>query len=230
MKAAIIQSSYLPWKGYFDIIHDVDIFIFLDNVAYTKRDWRTRNYIKRNDGQKVLLTVPVEKESSRGKIEDVVISPSEWQASHLGNFLTHYARAPHFRTIRPLLEDFYIENQWRKLSEMNQYMIRRIAEYLGISTYFENASRISCLGEKTERLISLLKQVGANEYLTGPSARNYIDERLFVEAGIQLQFKQYDDYPVYQQLSEPFTHEVSILDLLLNVGDRAPSYIWGFRQ
>lgn len=229
MRVAIIQSNYIPWKGYFDIIHDVDTFIFLDDVQYTDRDWRSRNRIKTSHGLQ-WLSVPAGSNKQR-LIHEVRLSDHEWQARHWRSICLSYARAPYFDHYRNFFEEFYLGRQWESLSEMNQHLIKRIAiDCLGINTCFRDSREFMLQGRKLERLLDLICQSGANSYLSGPAARDYIDAERFHEVGIKLAYKDYSGYPPYEQLHPPFEHGVSILDVLFNVGPAAPHYLWGWRE
>ena len=228
-RVGIIQSNYIPWKGYFDIIHDVDTFVFYDDVQFTKNDWRNRNKIKTSKGPQ-WLSVPCGKDLNR-LIFEVQPSDSEWQKKHWLQLKEHYSSAPHFKEYSGFFEDFYLGKKWTHLSEINQYLITHISrDFLGIKTKFEDSRQYSIQGKRLERLIELLKLTHARLYVSGPSARDYIEESAFAAADIQLEFKSYAGYPEYPQLHPPFTHEVSILDLLFNVGKEAPYYIWGWRE
>lgn len=226
-KVAVIQSNYVPWKGYFDIIHDVDMFIFHDDLQYTKNDWRNRNKIKTPKGPH-WMTVPVGTNESR-LICDVEIKDSSWQKKHWNLLNTHYARTPHFVTYKAFLSDTYLDTRWHNLSSLNQHLIRRVAGLLGITTKFRDSRELAPKGAKQERLLDLLQRAGATTYLSGPAAKAYLDPVQFAAAGIELQWKDYSGYPEYPQFFPPFSHGVSILDLLFNVGPDAPQYIWGWR-
>lgn len=225
----VIQSNYIPWKGYFDIIHDVDVFVFYDDVQFTKNDWRNRNRIKTPVGPR-WLSIPVGKAQNR-LIQEVAIDDREWPAQHWALLKTHYAETPYFHLYAPMLEDVYLARTWTNLSALNHHLIRRIArECLGIRTECRDSREFGPVGTKQDRLLDLLKKVGAEAYLSGPSARGYIDEASFEQAGIRLVWKDYEGYPEYPQLHPPFLHQVTILDLLFHVGPAAPQYIWGWRE
>jgi hypothetical protein len=229
MRVAIIQSNYIPWKGYFDIIRDVDTFVFLDDVQYTVRDWRSRNRIKTKDGLK-WLSVPVGADTRR-LIHEVAITDHRWQAEHWTLIEQSYAKTPFFNQYRELFEEFYRGRVWTNLSEMNQYLTRRVArECLGLTTTFRDSREFQVEGRKLDRLLDLIVQTGATSYLSGPSARDYIDAQRFAELGIELAYKDYSGYPEYPQLYPPFEHAVSVLDLLFNVGPDAPDFLWGWRK
>jgi hypothetical protein len=226
-KAAIIQSNYIPWKGYFDIIHDVDIFVFLDTVRMTKRDWRTRNKIKTPEGW-MWLTVPVT--GGRDQlIYQVCIAGERWQRKHQKSLSFNYAKAPFFQDYGFLLGWLYTQCH-ENLSQFNMQTTSMICDILGIETELVCSMDLAARGSKTDLLINICRKVGATTYLSGPSARAYIDEKKFQDAGIELCYKDYDGYPEYPQLFPPFEHQVSILDLLFNCGPHAPYYIWGWRE
>ena len=228
-KVAVIQSNYIPWKGYFDIIHDVDLFIFYDDVQYTKNDWRNRNKIKTAQGVH-WLTIPVGSPEQR-LICEVEPANDHWPRKHWATIQQAYAKAPYFELYHNFFEQVYTETTWTSLSVLNQFLIKTISlEFLGVKTEFKDSREFCPRGEKLDRLLDLLQQAGATLYVTGPSARDYIDEQRFAAAGIELVYKDYSGYPEYPQLSPPFEHAVSILDLLFNCGPAASDYIWGWRE
>jgi hypothetical protein len=224
------QSNYIPWKGYFDLIHDADLFFFYDDVQYTKEDWRNRNKIKTS---KCLEWISVPVGSSRNRlICEVEMKDSRWQTEHWNKLKQNYGKCAHFASYRPFFEDFYLGRTWSNLSEMNQFLIRHIAgEFLNIKTEFDDSRNYSLVGKNQDRVIDILKKLGAECYITGPAGKAYLDPSQFEEAGIkELVFKDYSGYPEYPQCFPPFQHTVSILDLLFNVGSSAPWYIWGWRE
>ena len=225
---AILQSNYIPWKGYFDIIHDVDEFCFHDDLQYTKGDWRNRNLIKTPRGTEWLL-IPVGTNEHR-LICDVALSDPSWQARHWRVLQRYYAKAPHFPRYRAVFEDFYVGRTWDNLSVMNQHLIREISkDLLGITTRFTDSRDYKPEGAKLDRLLDLLKKTGATTYVSGRSASAYIRPGRFESAGIKLVWKDYAGYPAYPQFYGEFQHGVTILDLLFHVGPDAPQYIWGWR-
>lgn len=228
-KVAVIQSNYIPWKGYFDIIHDVDLFVFYDDVQFTKNDWRNRNKIKAPSGA-MWLTVPVGADIQR-LICEVGITDSRWALKHWKSICQYYSKAPFFDSYKGVFEEIYLQRQWQNLSELNQHLVKVIArECLGISTEFRDSREFSSEGTRLDRLLDLLQKTGASEYVSGPAAKGYIEESRFAEAGIALTFKDYSGYPEYPQFFPPFDPYVSIVDLLFQVGPEAPRYIWEWRH
>jgi WbqC-like protein family len=228
MRVAIVQSSYIPWKGYFDLIRSVDRFVFYDDVQFTIRDWRTRNRIKTPQGLQ-WLSIPAGGSRHR-LIHDVTIDNTKWQRKHWQSIHHSYAKTHYFRAYSDIFESAYLDHHWRSLSELNQFLTRMIAtDILGIQTEFRDSREFRAEGRRQDRLIHLLQDMGATHYVSGPSAQNYIDPVGFAEAGINLEYQDYSRYPEYPQLHPPFEHAVSILDLVFNVGSKASDYIWGWR-
>jgi len=224
MRVGILQSNYMPWKGYFDIIGSVDLFIFHDDLQYTKGDWRNRNKIKTPNGLE-WITVPCGTSEYR-KICDVTLADSGWQQKHWNLLRANYLKAPFFKQLSPFFEWFYLDQRWENLSDMNQTAIKLIStELLGISTRFDDSRIYNLKSAKGERVIELLKKVGAKTYLSGSSAKAYLNEDNFNQEKITLEWMDYGGYPEYPQMHPPFDHAVSIIDLLFSVGPNAPCYM-----
>lgn len=222
---AIVQSNYIPWKGYFDLIRAVDEFIILDDVQYTRRDWRNRNQVKTPTGA-TWLTIPVDcKGKYEQAIRDVAISEPGWADAHWKTIRNFYARAAHFNAHRDWLQALYEGSSSRSLSEVNHRFITAICGTLGIPTRISWSTDYELTPGKTDRLLNLCLQAGATTYLSGPAAQAYLDVAAFAAAGIQVRFADYSGYPEYRQLYPPFRHDVSILDLLLNEGPHAIEYM-----
>lgn len=228
-KVSVLQSNYIPWKGYFDIINDVDTFIFYDDVQFTKNDWRNRNKIKTNNGTQ-WLSIPVGSDLKR-LIREVPITSTRWAVKHWKTIEQFYHKAPYFNYYKDFFRHIYLDLLWDNLSKLNQYLIKSIStELLGVKTVFEDSHEYVSEGERNERLVDLLQKAGTGIYISGPSAKSYIDENKFIAAGISLVYKDYSNYPEYPQFYPPFTHNVTILDLLFHTGPKSPYYIWGWRE
>lgn len=227
-RVAILQSNYIPWKGTFDLIHQVDEFILFDDMQFTVRDWRNRNRIKTPKGAE-WLTIPVETaDGGRQRIADVRTSGDHWRRTHWKTILQNYARAPYFREHAPRFEALYLGEGERCLSRINHRFLAAICEVLDIRTRITWSMDYSLEDGRTERLVDLCRQAGADEYLSGPAARAYIDPGCFEAAGIQLCYIEYGGYPEYHQLFPPFVHEVTVLDLIFNEGPDATRYMKSF--
>ena len=227
MNVVILQPSYIPWRGYFDQIRRADLFIFYDDVQYDKDGWRNRNQIKTTQG-KQWVTIPVHSKGvTRGiPIKDVRIDWSKsWPKKHLNALTYAYAKAPFFASYQPWLESVY-ERRDEFLADLTINTTVELAGILGITdTRFMRSSQLSNLqGEKTDRVIDILKRVGATHYLCGPSASSYMEPQKFDAVGIPFEYIEYN-YPEYPQLHPPYDPFVTILDLLFMVGDEALSNI-----
>ena len=225
----ILQSNYIPWKGYFDLIHDADVFVFYDDLQYTKNDWRNRNKIKTAQGVK-WLTVPVGIDKNR-LICEVEIKDESWQKKHWETIRQSYAKCEFFKMYQSFFEDIYINTVWKTLSQLNQEFIKRIStEILNIETKFVDSREFHAEGKRLDRLLDIVAKTDAECYITGPAAKDYIDASRFHALGVELIWKDYSNYPEYHQNYPPFEHGVSVLDLIFNVGPAASDYIWGWRE
>jgi hypothetical protein len=225
MRALVTQSNYIPWKGYFDNMSLSDVFVTYDSVQFTKRDWRNRNQIKTPNGL-AWLTIPVQ---VKGKFEQSVretrVSDLDWSRKHLDSLRTNYRQAAGYSEMKDWLEALYRNCNSEWLSEINRYFLNEIASFLQIDIEFHSDTEFMISGDRTERLVSICKSLSATEYLTGPAAKNYMDEGKFLSEGIKINYSEYDGYPAYDQIHGEFTHQVSILDLILNTGSKAPNYL-----
>jgi hypothetical protein len=227
-RLAIIQSSYIPWKGYFDLINSVDEFVLFDDAQYTRRDWRNRNRIKTSHGP-AWLSIPV---SSKGQfdapIREIRVDDVEWASRHWRTIQANYARAAYFRKYSDLLEELYLASGESYLCDINRRFLAAVCGILGIGTRLTWSWDYQLDEGKTERLVSICRQAAADVYVSGPSAASYIDPQQFRDAGIELVYFDYSGYPEYRQLFPPFEHRVSVFDLILNEGPDAPRYMLSF--
>ena len=217
-KIAIVQSNYIPWKGYFDMIAAVDEFILYDDMQYTRRDWRNRNQIKTPQGVQWLTVPVVVKGKYYQKIRDTEIDGSGWSAAHWKAIVQNYRRAPNFEAIAAWLEPIYTREQFTHISRLNRRLIEEVCAYLDIKTKITNSWDYHLADGKTVRLAELCLQAGGTEYISGPAAKDYVDENVFSDLGIKLTWFDYAGYPAYRQLWGEFTHGVTVLDLLFNCG------------
>ena len=228
MKVVVLQSNYIPWKGYFDLIHDADQFIFYDEVKYTKNDWRNRNRICTKNGLQ-WLTIPVEHDYVHHKISEVRFTSTSWQDLHYKSLILGYKAAPCFDQLEKIANDYLIDHQWEHLKDLNHYLIKGIAREIGIQTEFKDSADYILEGDRINRLLNLLVQAKATEYISGPSAKDYLLPYvdLFEDKGIQVKFKEYREYKYYDQLSFPFQQRVSILDMIAHLPyHQIGNFIW----
>ena len=227
-RIAIVQSNYIPWKGYFDLIHAVDEFVLFDTAQFTRRDWRNRNRIKTPGGLQ-WLSIPV---ATKGRyldaICDIEVSDPTWNQRHWRTIAANYSRAAHFRTLGPAIEALFLECRESRLSAINFYFLKGLCALLGISTPLTWSSDYRMAEGQTERLVSICVEAGASVYLSGPSASSYLDPEAFAKSAVRLEYFDYAGYPEYEQLYPPFEHGVSVIDLLLHEGPQASRYMLTF--
>ncbi len=228
MNVVILQPSYIPWRGYFHQIAKSDLFIFYDDVQYDKRGWRNRNRIKTASGP-TWLSIPVFNKGVQTEhlaINGIqIVWDRPWNREHWNSIQLAYRKTPHFSQVADVLEPFY-NSKPDLLADFTIEQTIALARQLGINhTRFMRSSEIEGVeGAKTDRLISILKKVGATHYISGPSAQDYIESEKFAAAGISLEFMVYD-YPEYPQLYPPFEPQVSVIDLMCMTGPDSLKYI-----
>jgi hypothetical protein len=221
-RVAIVQSNYVPWRGYFDLMASVDEFVLYDDVQYTRRDWRNRNRIKTAAGTK-WLTIPVQvKGQYTQAICETVVADDAWAAQHWTTLRQAYARADGFRDSAEFIEGLYATVPGPRLSAINHHFLAAIADRLEIETPLTWSMDYAAAGAKTDRLLDICIKAGASEYVSGPAAKAYLDEQRFAAAGIAVSWFEYGPYPDYFQVHPPFDPRVSVLDLLLCAGAQAP--------
>lgn len=219
------QSNYIPWKGYFDNIADADVFVIYDHVQYTRHDWRNRNLIKVATGTQ-WLTVPVVAKGYLKKINETVVADGDWQKKHLSKLKNIYAKAACFMEVIDWVEELYLTLDSYNLSDINIHFLQKICAFLNINTTFIKSTDFKNIeGDRNGNILNICKALNIKKYNVGPAAKNYIDENLFLENGINIEFIDYSGYPEYPQLFTPFEHSVSILDLIFNCGKNAITYM-----
>jgi hypothetical protein len=220
-KIAILQSNYIPWKGYFDLINSVDEFVIYDDMQYTKRDWRNRNKIQTPQGVK-WLSIPVE---VKGKyfqtIKDTKISEKDWNKKHWNILKQNYSKSKYFNDWKDYFEELYLNCNQENLSQINYTFIVAINKILGIKTKIRWSSEFNLVDGQTEKLLSICQECDADIYFSGPAAKKYLDENIANKKNIKVEWIDYSNYPEYQQLYPPFEHGVSVLDLIFNEGPNA---------
>lgn len=220
---AILQSNYIPWKGYFDIIAAVDEFLIFDEAQFTRRDWRNRNKIVL-DGILHWLTIPV---VSKGKyhspIDEMEVSEKGWAEKHWRSIRHAYGKAPFFSLYGPVLEECYTQAAaLNLLTEINELFLRRISTILELTAEFGHTKAVPRHATTpTGRLVEICTGRKADVYISGPAARDYIQPAEFETANVTLRYANYSGYPSYRQAAASFEHGVSIVDTLMQCGPEA---------
>lgn len=224
-RAVIIQSNYLPWRGYFDLLAQADRLVFLDTVQSTKNDWRNRNRIKTAQGA-AWITVPI-RHSNNLRIRDVEVADQGWARKHQRTIAQAYARAPFAEPWLPrLAELFEAAAELQTLSAINRLFLAAFMDALSITPEIIDVEDLLSLAEHdaaepTDRLVEMCRRMGCDRYLSGPAARDYLDPEPFERAGIAVEWFDYDGFAPYPQLHGPFEPALSIVDLLLMTGPDA---------
>ncbi len=225
MKVLITQSNYIPWKGFFDSIAMVDTYVVYDDMQYTRQDWRNRNIIKTEQGLK-WLTIAVEmKGRLNKKIREIKIADKNWNKSHISTIKQSYKNAVHYKEMIDWIEPLYRNCDFEFLTDINSHFIKNINHFLNINTHIVYSSDFNLLDDRNERLVNICKELGADKYLSGPKAKDYIDEELFLKNKLKIEYIDYSNYPVYSQLHGEFEHGVSVLDLIFNQGTKAINFL-----
>ncbi len=225
MRICIIQSCYIPWKGFFDLIGRCDEYVVFDSAQYVKRHWHNRNRIKTANGVE-WLTIPVIVKGRFDQAIDQVEIEKPWAEKHWRAIELAYKRAAYFEHFAPVVKNWYeAADKLHRLTDVNAVFLREISKLLGLKTRIVSDATYPSHGSKTERLLGIARAAGADCYLSGPSARSYFDEQLFTSAGITAEWMSYEGYPEYPQLHGDFEHAVTVLDLLFHAGAEAPQYL-----
>lgn len=229
-KIAILQSNYIPWKGYFDMINMVDEFILYDDMQYTRRDWRNRNKIKTPNGL-IWLTIPVEvKGKYFQKISETKVNEKDWAKKHWQSITHNYSKSKYFKEYKDVFEELYLNCHEEYLSQINYKFIVAINKILGIKTKIRWSSEFKLVDGQTEKLLGICKDCDTDIYLSGPAAKDYFDEELARKENIKVEWMDYSGYKEYEQLHSHFEHGVTILDLIFNEGPNATKFMKSFED
>ena len=223
-KVIITQSNYIPWKGYFSAMRQATHLVLYDDMQYTKRDWRNRNKLITPNGPK-WLSIPINvKGKYYQKINEAQVSDINWGVKHWNFIENNYKKSPHFDKYKDYFKDLYLNTPSTFLSDINLEFIKKIIILLEIDIKVISSKEFNLRGDKTEKLVNICKELNAKKYFTGPAAKNYMDESLFTNNNIEIEYYNFSGYPEYQQQWEGFSHAVSILDMFFNLGSKTIKY------
>lgn len=225
MKVVINQPTYLPWMGYFAMMDLADVFVFYDDVQFVAQSWQQRNRIKSMQGKELWLTIPITRSFGQ-KINEVRINGDAiWRKKHWKSIEQSYSKAPYFNKFGYKVEELY-DATWFYLADFNIYVTRILAELLDVKLpkFIKSSELKGIEGEKTDRVLSVLRAVGGTEYISGLGAMDYLQAEKLHKAGIELTWFNYQ-HPIYPQIRGDFIPYLSVIDLLFNVGDKAIEHI-----
>ena len=223
-KVIITQSNYIPWKGYFSAMRQATHLVLYDDMQYTKRDWRNRNMLITPNGPK-WLSIPINvKGKFHQKINESQVSDNNWGENHWNFIKNNYIKSPYFKEYQHHFIDLYLNPISSYLSDINLGFITKIITLLEIDIKVISSKEFNLKGDKTEKLVNVCKELNAEKYYTGPAAKNYMDESLFTNNNIEIEYYNFSGYPEYKQQWEGFSHAVSILDMFFNLGPKTIKY------
>lgn len=223
-KVAIIQPNYIPWKGYFDMINYVDEFIILDDVQYTKNDWRNRNKIQTDQGEQ-WLTIPIKQTKLNQLINESKVSYRNWNEKHWKTLVQNYGKAEGFQLFEEYFFKLYTQQKSLFLLDIDLKFTQAINQLLNINTKITLSSDLKTTGSKTDKLVDLCSIIGASTYVSSPKAKAYLNETLFTNVGMNVEWYEYKTDYSYPSIHQNQTPYISILDLIFNVGKNSPNFI-----
>ena len=226
----VMQPTYLPWSGYFNLMAEADVFIFHDNVQIEKQSWQNRNRILSN-GQDTMLSVPCQRQGADQLILDVVLEErpgqQNWRRKHVRMLQEAYRKHPHFDIVESVIDLLQADDASNKLANLNIRLIRYFAEGLALQPEFAVASELPVSGQRSEKLVNFCRYFECDRYLSPVGSADYLAaDGDFERSPIKLDFQTYQPEP-YPQLKAPnFVSHLSIVDVLANVGwENARQYV-----
>lgn len=238
MQVAILQSNYIPWKGYFDIIDSADVAVIFDTRQYTKNDWRNRNQILVT-GRPTWLTIPVRVSGRFGQsIRETEVADARWSKKHWKAISQAYSSSPFFDLFADSwAQAWSLAGESRLLSEINHLLIDEMIKGLGSTTKLIRDTDLTCVRDSdmsgaldpSSLVLQMCIELGATSYITGPAGLSYLNRGAFTENGVRVVVADYSTYRDYPQASTEMFHRVSIVDLLANTGEGARDFLVGAR-
>lgn len=223
----VLQPGYLPWLGFFDQMRRADVFVYYDDVQFDRGGWRNRNRVKSTTGEPHWLTVPVRVSSLKQRINETEIDNRQpWARKHIGTVRQFYAKAPFVKRYLPQLEEVLAGRIWESVVDLDEAVVGTMCRWLGLERPTVRSSALGIEGERSQRLLDVCRHFGARRYLSGNAARSYLDVELFAQAGVEVEWQDFQ-HPTYPQQHGPFVPYLSMLDLLLNCGDDSLAVLSG---
>ena len=221
MIVSIMQPTYLPWIGYFDLISKADIFVFLDDVQFSRRSWQQRNRILL-DGKETMLTIPIQNKGKREQlIKDVLVDDTQdWRTKHFRTLEQAYKKTPCGPKVLSVIKS-HIYNSIDNLSELNQGIIKALSDELEIETSFKKSSDLNTHGKKSSKLFNICSNLNASSYFSPLGSKAYIEEEgVFNRSSISVEYQNFTLQSYKQINSKEFMPFLSIIDYLCNVGNK----------
>jgi len=222
-----MQPTYIPWAGYFNLIHNSDVFVFLDDVQFEHQSWQTRNRVL-NHSQEILLSVPIKKHSLNTLIYDAEVTDDQrWRSKHAKTIKHAYVNSPFFSEVYPLYENILYDTSVERLLDLNIRLIKMFSQKLNVESEFLLASELNCPGVRSEHVYQICKKLNADLYISPKGAQDYIEEdNVLIDSNIKVGFQDFKVTPYTQLGAKSFFSHMSIIDIVMNIGwDMSKIYI-----
>jgi hypothetical protein len=219
------QPNYLPWIGFFSKVKHSDCLVLTDIQPFTRRSVTHRNKIRTNEGWSY-LTIPINKRFDNSRICDVELPADKtWKRIHWQSIQHHYKKAGFLNLYQSFFDKLY-QGEYEYLRQVNEEIILYLLKCFDINVPVIKASELNVAPDlqKTDLMIALLKSVGADIYLSGPSGRNYLESDKFPQNNIGLKYFKFQ-HPVYEQRYPGFEPDMAAIDLLFNLGPQASEIV-----
>jgi len=215
----VMQPTYLPWSGYFNLMAEADVFVLLDDVQFNRNSWQSRNRIL-SQGTELMLSVPVRVEHLDTRIQDVRLAPGPWRRKHLTSIREAYGKAAHGPDLIDMLRPIYESDRPPELlTDWNQQIITVLAKALGISTAVVRASALGCDGARSAHVLNICTALSCDEYLSPRGSAEYLAEDAFERNGrVALRFQSYVPVPYTQRKVSAFVSHLSVVDVIAHQG------------
>lgn len=223
-KVIITQPNYIPWKGYFSNMRNVDYLVIYDDVQYTKRDWRNRNYLITNNGPSLISIPVITKGRFYQKINETKVSDKNWYKKHWKFIENNYKKTKFYNYYSEIFYSSYHNIETDIISEIDLIFIKKIIELLGLNIKILKSSELNIIGDRNTRLLNICNSLNCSTYVSAPAAKSYLNENLFKENNIQVEYYNYNKFKEYKQNWNGFDHKVSILDMFFNLGPETVNY------
>jgi len=217
-KISIHQPGFMPWLGFFKKIMYSDIFVFLDNVQYVKKQWHNRNKIRTENGSK-WISIPVHARFGMNINEVKIDYSKNWNDEHLELIKRCYGKSKFFETYFSKIETI-LSKKTSLLLDLNLDLIKLMMDTFEIKTKTVKSSELDVLTSGSTRILDICKKLDADVYLSGITGKTYVKEEDFEKSNIKIEYQNFK-HPTYPQVYQPFIPNMAAIDLLFNEGNGA---------
>ena len=217
MKTVVIsQPMYFPWVGMLEQMRLADVFVHLDDAQFSKGGFFNRVQLKTAEGTP-WFTVPLAENKLGQLLNEMRMAEHDWRRKQLATLKQTYAATPHVEEMLGLVESVF-KNEHESLAALSAASVEMLAEFFEITPKeIQWSSAMGVEGTGSARVLAVCEALGAERYVTGHGAREYLNHESFEAAGIRVEYLDYQKRE-YPQLHGAFTPFVSALDLAANCG------------